>query len=310
MSYDIHSIPNSLRGTFDRFVTAGNTATTTGWQVWEKPRNISTVVLKIIGAGAGGGGGFTAAAGTARGGGGGGGSGGILDLIIPAMFLPDALYLFIPPGGTGGAASAAGVAGGRCRISTVPADLTASNLIATSGSADAGGGGAGTTAAAGAAGAAGTIATVIIAIGHVYASSFSAKAGQAGGAGGIQTGALGTNVAFCTGSGLYITGGAGGAGSGTTNVNFAGGNVTGLGQVPSILGGALAGGVGLPGLFSEEPLIWCSLGGSGGGSNGGAGVGGVGGKASYGSGGGGGGAGVTGGAGGAGGDGLILIWAY
>ena len=304
---DTLGLPQTSRGYFQRFTSQGGT---NEWQPWGKPRNVTMVGILAFGPGSGGGGGFTAAAGSARGGGGGGASGRHTTLIIPAYMLPDILYVCVPTGGKGGAAGVAGTAAVRTRISLVPNDITTfTNLICVTGQSDIGGGGAGTGAAAGSGGAVGSGSVLTDALGHSYALTFVGGGGQGGAAGGVQTGAVGVAIAIGTAS-LYRTGGAGGAGTGTANTDFAGGAITGLGQLPGIAGGLAAGGNGNPGYFSERPVQWFSTGGTGGGSNGATGVGGAGGRGNYGSGGGGGGGGVTGGPGGDGGDGLALIWAW
>lgn len=304
---DASGLPQTGRGNFQRFTSLGGT---NEWQTWIKPRNTTMVGIKCIGPGSGGGGGFSAAAGSARGGGGGGASGRHTDLIIPAYLLPDVLYVCVPAGGKGGASGVAGTAAVRTRISLVPNDITTfTNLICVTGQSDIGGGGAGTGAAAGSGGAVGSGSILTDALGHSYALSFVGGNGQSGAAGGVQTGAVGVAIAI-GGSSLYRTGGAGGGGTGTANTDFAGGAITGLGQIPGIAGGLAAGGNGNSGFFSEGPVQFFSLGGTGGGSNGATGVGGAGGRGNIGSGGGGGGGGVTGGAGGDGGPGLALLWAW
>ena len=303
---DTLGLPQTSRGYFQRFTAQGGT---NEWQTWAKPRNVTMVGMRAISSGGGGGGGFTAVTGSARGGGGGGACGAVTDLIIPAYMLPDILYICVPIGGKGGAAGTIGTVGVRTRITLVPNDITTTtNLICVAGGSDSGAGGAGTGAAGGAAGSGATGANANTALGHNYAISASFKAGLNASAGGAQTGAAGGAVAIAVG--LFLTGGTGGAGTGTANTDFAGGAITGLGQLPGIAGGLAAGGNGNSGYFSERPIQLFLTGGTGGGSNGAAGVAGAGGRGNYGSGGGGGGGGVTGGAGGDGGDGMALIWAW
>src|SRR4051812_26466390 len=81
------------------------------WQIWRKPRGITSVLIIAIGPGGGGGGGFTRAPAAAGGGGGGGGPGVITRAIFPADTLPDFLYIQPSPGGPGGAGSSNGTAG-------------------------------------------------------------------------------------------------------------------------------------------------------------------------------------------------------
>lgn len=275
------------------------------WQSWVRPRNISFVLLRLMGPGSGGGGGMSGAAGTARGGGGGGGAGGIVDLLIPASLLPDVLYIMVGRGGLGGAAASNGTQGERTYVSLVNNSIISATLIACASTVNAIHGSPGTAGGGGAGGAGGTASTANLAQGHNL-GLFTARAGQAGGAGGAHTGAIGTAVTFGSG-GLPITGGAGGGGTNTANTDFGGGAITGAGMMPTIAGGLAAAGRGQDGISLSGNPMWGSTGGSGGGTAGAAGVGGDGGNGGYGSGGGGGGGGVTGGNGGRGGDGLVLL---
>src|SRR5574343_336906 len=104
LNREFSPMPDALKTADVKWFTPGGAATTT-WQVWSKPRGVQMVMILAVGAGGGGGNGFSAAAGSARGGGGGGGSGAISRVIIPAILLPDVLY--VSPG-VGGAATAAG----------------------------------------------------------------------------------------------------------------------------------------------------------------------------------------------------------
>lgn len=279
------------------------------WQPWVKPRNISMISIIDIGAGGGGGGGMTGAAGTARGGGGGGGSGAITTLLIPAIFVPDILYVMVGRGGLGAAATGIGSSGDRSFVGMMPQNpATVPMVICSSGAASSSGGAAGTAATGGAGGAAGTIAIMGGALGHNL-GLFVPRAGQAGAAGGAQTGGTGNGTIHAN-VGLPITGGAGGGGTPVANTDFLGGAVSGIAgslMPHSTFGGTAGGGAGAHGMFLTGNPIWTTTGGGGGGTNGAAGVGGRGGDAAYGSGGGGGGGGVTGGAGGNGGNGLVII---
>jgi hypothetical protein len=102
-----------------------------------------------------------------------------------------------------------------------------------------------------------------------------------------------------------MSGGAGGAGH-RPNATYNGGNVTGNGRLPTVLGGTGPGGAGGHGLTIFNPFMSC---GGGGGASSFTGTisGGPGGNGGLGSGGGGGGAGSTGGLGGRGGDGFVII---
>jgi len=67
------------------------------WQTWRKPRGIKWIYMLGVGGGASGGCGVNTA--TTSGGGAGGGGGGQTTLMIPAMFVPDILYIAAGNGG-------------------------------------------------------------------------------------------------------------------------------------------------------------------------------------------------------------------
>lgn len=71
--------------------------------VWVKPRGARMVSIILIGSG--GGGSANTVFGVSTAGGGGGGSAGVSTLIIPAMFLPDELYISLRGGGAGGSSA-------------------------------------------------------------------------------------------------------------------------------------------------------------------------------------------------------------
>lgn len=285
-----------------------------GFQVWEKPVGVSMVSMVAVGGGGGGGGGFTRVAGAAGGGGAGGAGSGIARFIIPAVLLPDRLYIQVGNGGVGGAASVAGTAGTRSFIIYNPTTIAAPNIVLASGNGNPGGGGAGTGAAAGAAPAAPAIATTAT---PNAAGWWFATVGVAGVAGGVHTGAVGGSITAWAAS--PVSGGAGGAGC--TAANFAGGaqtatalthavgdtyHIAGAGNL--VAGGTAGTGVnGGSGYRRLAPFLNC--GGAGGGSHN-AGAAGGGGCGGYGCGGGGGGAGTTGGRGGDGGNGLVIITSW
>lgn len=280
--------------------------TSTGWQAWVRPRNASMVMMICMGGGGGGGGGFTAATLTAKGGGGGGGSGGFARLLIPAPLLPKTLYVFPGAGGRGGNAGAAGVVGESSVITDTPNTAGVSaNVVLISGQTKAQGGLGGTAAGSRAGGAGEVIGATFQSI-YTSLGCWTAIVGQTGSAAGALGGA---GVAISFGSGIPISGGAGGGSSSAANAVGNGGAITGAGRVPTLAGGVGVvggpGGEGRQGIDWTEPFISC--GGSGGGSSASAGVGGRGGNGGPGSGGGGGGAGVTGGAGGDGGPGCVII---
>jgi hypothetical protein len=299
-------------------------ASTLGWQPFNVPRNASMLYAICVGGGGSGGGGQTSGTGVVGGGGGGVGSGGMGRLLIPTIFLPRTLYLLPGAGGLGVAAATLGNAGARSIISVQPStSLQTSCQILVSGTAAATGGAAG--AASATAGAAETLATNSLTA-FSGLGIWTAIAGQIGSASGASGGA---GVAVSGGAaGIPVSGGAGGGTTNTTTGDGIGGAVTGqaLALVPTVAGGAAAGGRGQDGFnrgqmtFSANLManlsreIMAFTGGSGGGAAHGGGVGGQGGAGAFGSGGGGGGGGGgtgggTGGRGGEGGPGFIyLAW--
>lgn len=294
------------------FYCTGSGATSS-WQVWNKPLNCNYVNIMLIGGGAGGKGGATGNANT-RSGGAGGGSAAISYYTYPAFAIPDILYVQVGQGGTGGAGTGSGLQGSQGTLSFVSifpdSTLTSTNIIARSGSANAG---ISTSITAGVA-----IAGIDILAQFALVSSYN---GQAGGAGGTSA----TKAPDLLPSNIPIMGGAGGAGCNSVGVPGTSAHIGPFLFVPTISGGtSIVGGVagdGNHGFSTRENFnninfefpLFCT-GGAGGGSstrNPDSNIcfGGNGGNGSFGSGGGGGGAGFTaqGGDGGRGGDGLVII---
>lgn len=303
------------RGKTDIFYPQGGTVAQ-GVQIWNKPRNATMINFVAISGGGGGGAGLTRTAGTAGAGGGGGASSGIARYLVPAVFMPDILYVYVGNGGKGGvpAVSAGnGAAGVNSWVTTCP-PLTAGtqpplpNIIINSGVNVPGGGGGGAVALAGAAG---TVPSIALVQPHHLYGNWLATVGLVGVAGGAHTGANGTAVTAWAAN--MFSPGAGGGGISTT-VDFTGGavNLTARYVVAgetemattAIPAGVANGGNGNAGRKSIYPFL--NSGGSGGGTDN-DGQGGHGGTGGYGCGGGGGGAGATGGNGGNGGDGLVVI---
>jgi hypothetical protein len=299
--------PQPSKGDVQEFFCTGGV-----WQTWTKPKGVDMVMIFCVGSGASGGGGLTGAAGSARGGGGGGGGGGAARLLVPAILIPDALYIQV---GVGGASVGAGTLGNPGKSSFVAfAPLSAFNAVnqlLDSDNAAALGGAAGTSAGSNAGGAGATVAlqggAVLLVLGL-----FQAIAGGAGSASGAiagANGAVGVQIQWQTTTNSLSLGGVGGGTVGTNNTDFAGGQFLSNGTpiiFPTIAGGLAGGGAGQPGQLFPKPFRVC--GGTGGGTFGtGVVVGGRGGEGAIGCGGGGGGGGVTGGAGGRGGDGYVLI---
>jgi hypothetical protein len=299
--------PQPSKGNVQEFFCTGGV-----WQTWTKPRGVDMVMILCVGSGASGGGGLTNSAGTARGGGGGGGGGGFSRLLIPALLVPD--VLFVQPG-VGGASVGAGTLGNSGNSSIIAVSpqgaFSASNYLLVSNNSVAVGGAAGTAAGSNAGG---NGATVFVSSVGVFANvgMFQAVAGGAGSASGAisgANGAIGVQIQWQASGNSVSLGGCGGGTVGSNNTDFAGGQFLGNGTpiiFPTIAGGAAGGGAGQPGQLFQKPFR--VSGGTGGGTFGtGVVVGGRGGDGVIGCGGGGGGGGVTGGAGGRGGDGYVLI---
>jgi hypothetical protein len=296
---DVFNFPNT-QNNISIFFANGST---TSWQTWSKPRNCKFVSIFAISGGGGGGGGRASGAIINAAGGGGGAASGTAHGIFPANSLPDTIYIQVGLGGTGGPSQTSATAGGITYVSAQP-NTTSINVI-IAGTNTAAGGGIGGQAG-------GTPGTAPVAfsktgIGFLGAcGTITSTAGWGGAQGGT---ALSGRSIFVSG---VTTGGAGGGGNTSASIDNIGGDITGIGVIPTILGG-LTGLTGFDGYISMTPSFNSSIyvpmfftGGSGGGSrfNG---VGGNGGNGGYGCGGGGAGSGQSGGAGGNGGNGLVII---
>jgi hypothetical protein len=283
---DFLHLPKPQNGYIDYF--PGFSTTTGGqWQVWNKPRGISFIKIITIAGGGGGGG----ANGTTSGGAG-GGSSGVSNVMIPAIFLPDRLYVSSGVGGAGGngssgTSSTAGDPGIASYVSI--AQSTAFIYVICYANPGSGGGPGGNVGGSGA-----TVASIG---GQSGQGNFTALAGQAGADPGLS-------ITYPT-TGLLLSGGAGGGhGAGfTAGVITAPASQTSTYRIfptTTAVTGSTDGAAGI-----ENFQLLLSTGGSGGGA-----LGGDGGAGGFGSGGGGGGAANsagTGGNGGDGGDGLVII---
>jgi hypothetical protein len=270
-------------------------------QTWQKPRGCKFVCIFSLGGGGGGGGGANTPIGTNRQGAGGGGSGGFYHNIIPAIFLPDILYLLVSTGGRGGNPNLNGSGAAQSNYVRVGNLITAlpqgmSFITPNRGNPGQAGGVGGTS-----------VGSAFGTYGRSSISNSSLLIGQTGGAGVSASSGTSLNILF------PVTAGAAGGGVSSGGASFAGGDINPNGFVPLIQGGQNAGDNGQNGfgvyntidiLTSSNPFFF--TGGAGGAGNA-TGTGGNGGKGGFGCGGGGGGAGVTGGRGGDGGDGLIII---
>lgn len=276
------------------------------WMTWRKPRGVTHVVIVAHAAGGGGGSGAVGAASSA-GGGGGGGSGGLAILNVPAILLPDVLYVSAGAGRIG--------TGFNSYVCFSPSTDDGSRLLLANGGTVGGAASGGTAGTGGGAGSA-----TITALGRL-----GVHIRENGAAGGNGSNAAGPGNSNFSNSWTLATPGLGGAGLGANNsTGSIGGGFSANGIFPAFAGGAAAGtttGNGKPGNNGQRFVadVWFSHGGTGGGSGGVAagggsgGAGGIGGNGAPGAGGGGGGGGFTGSTvavGGRGGDGYVYIIAY
>jgi hypothetical protein len=318
---DLNHLPKTGNGNIDYFYNTGGTAATFSWQTWEKPKGIGTIVITCIGAGGGGASGWCVDGSVSRNSGGGGGSGGFTRVIIPAIVLPDVLYVSVGKGGAGGASAKVAATGniGSNGSASFVSIAPSSNAIYLTCLANGGGGSSTQLAASSVAGVGAAVATQVNCL-MSGLGQFFALAGQDGTAGGQSSGA---SVIYPT-TGLLLSGGAAGGGMNSTNVVRFGGSVTAptyssFPLVPTRTGGVVTGNFigdpGADGITLLQPLM--SIGGAGGCSNSlttsNSCTGGNGGNGGLGSGGGGAGGGPTvsgTGTGGSGGDGLVIIQTF
>ncbi len=272
-----------------------------GTYTWSKPQGITMVSFFVVGGGGGGGLGGVAGITIGVAGGGGGGGGGITKLLIPAIFIPDSLFINV---GAGGSSS---TAGGQSFIDIANGSNVFTTRLITSN-----GGGAGGNASAGTSGIAGVGASATLTTSAIYHNlgMFSAIAGGNGGAGSLQTtaGAV-ANTTSLTG------GGSGGAGGDSLTTFGVPGTITGNGTIlPSIPPNPRAVSLnGVGGVYSMSPFQSYGGGGAHGGARTAGIQGGTGGNGVYGSGGGGGGSSrgpATAAPGGTGGDGFVIITCF
>ena len=245
--------------------------TLTRWQTWRKPRGARWIYLLGVGGGGGGGTGINTAA--TSGGGAGGSSGGQTSVMIPAMFVPDTLYIQAGQGGPGATTSGGNGSAGTITYVCIEPYQTAIGpagtlLLATGGTATTASATATTGGTSPGAVAAATIAGMCLA-GRGFYQFF---AGQVGATGGAST-AVGTNQTPPT-TGLMVTSGAGGGGCNDVT-GFAGGNINTIANMlgtdffPLPISGGIAAvtstpaGVGGSGFISKNNLF--NFGGAGGG---------------------------------------------
>lgn len=211
-----------------QYFTGANNSSIGQWQTWKKPRGIKYVYMIAVGGGSSGGCGVNTAA--TSGGGAGGASGSQTALLIPAMFIPDSLYVSCGAGGRQPAtlvSGAAGVTGISSVIGIAPNVVTAvpeETLITAAAGNPTGSATTTTGGTAGSAGAAMSIASAFLA----GRGRFTGIAGNAGTAGGASTGIGGPLTTPSTG--ICVTGGVGGGGTDGTNPRSGGpiNEITGL----------------------------------------------------------------------------------
>ena len=140
------------------------TATSASFQTWNKPEGVSMINFLVVGGGGGGGSGrCSGGLGVISGSGGGGGAaGGIVTVAIPAILIPDVLYISVGNGGTGGASQTTatnGQQGGGGDISYVciAPELNSGSILIQSSQVAPGGGAGGAATGNSAAGTAITI---------------------------------------------------------------------------------------------------------------------------------------------------------
>lgn len=272
-----------------------------GTYTWNKPHGITMVSFFVVGGGGGGGLGGVASTTIGVAGGGGGGGGGVAKLIIPAIFIPESLFINVGAGGT------SSTAGGSSFI-----DIANGANVFTTRIITANGGGAGGNANVGTAGIAGVGATATLVSSAIYLNlgMFTAINGGNGGAGSLQT------TASAVGNTTTLTGGGSGGAGMDSSVTFGTpGTITGNGTIlPSVPPNPRAVTLtGVGGVYSMSPFQSYGGGGAHAGIRVAGTPGGAGGNGVYGSGGGGGGGGRTAAAaapGGNGGDGFVIITCF
>jgi len=188
------------------------TGTVLQWQVWKKPRGARWIYMLGVGGGGGGSCGNAAAVSTG-GGGAGGSSGNQTTVMIPAMFVPDVLYIQAGAGGAGATTSAGfGTNGIATYVAIVPyTTLSPAGTILVANP--------GLTSATAPTTSNGGLAPTAQATGGVAGSCLAGRGfysflvGQVGGAGGAAN-AGGPTVNLPT-TGLMVTAGSGGGGVGS-----------------------------------------------------------------------------------------------
>lgn len=222
---DFHHLLNNPNYDVQYFVaqTTNNIGATSGeWKTWRKPRGAKYIYMIGVGGGSSGGVGAYNAAST-TGGGSGGATGGQTTLFIPAMFVPDTLYVQPGVGGQQPATLVSGAVnvGGTATYvnvepSTTPISAMLNVLIANGG--PNGSVGANTTAGGTATATAAVATSASMGLGYRgFVYPLAGQAGTAGGAPGVSgtgTGAMSSGLMVVNGSGGGGTGASGGAQAG------------------------------------------------------------------------------------------------
>ena len=175
------------------------------FQIWNKPVNASFVQFTVVGGGGGGGAGSNESGSlvTSGSGGGGGAPGGLVSIGMPAILVPDTLYIRVGAGGLGGASVSGSVptTGGNGSNGTISyvclsAGTGSGEVLIQSSNSDAGGGRGGTYNVAGAGGLAITLAdTTNLKWMGINNAPVAQTAASAGGQGSTST-APGGNVTY------------------------------------------------------------------------------------------------------------------
>jgi hypothetical protein len=211
---DFNHILNTPGYDMQTFVGTSGT-TLIQWQTWRKPRGVKWIYMIGVGGGASGQTGINT--GTTSGGGAGGGSGAQTMLMIPAMFVPDLLYIQAGQGGVGATTSGSqNIAGTITYVSVEPntALTTQTTLLFANGGPA---GGTAPTATAGGITAATAAVATIANMPLAGRGQYQFLAGQAGGTGGTNT-TGGVGPGFPS-TGLMVQGGGGGGGTNAGTVS-------------------------------------------------------------------------------------------
>jgi len=181
------------------------------FQTWRKPRGVKWIYMLGVGGGASGGTGVNTT--NAGGAGAGGGSGSQTVVMIPAMFVPDILYIACGQGGASQTTSGVPGLNGTPTFVSIEANSTGLDFNKNILWANPGNVG-GTAATTGSGGAAGTAAGAAV-IGYMPLSGrgfYNLLGGQTGSAGGTS-GGPGSALTLPTAQGTMVSGGTGGGGS-------------------------------------------------------------------------------------------------